>query len=258
MNELKNYRQLISTYDTFLMNIEAEIKAKVNVQNRIDRHCLEAYDKKIYNIAHRAKHELSALKFNKQFDFVKIKNDIKNDTSELLDKIEALTANNPFLLQQDLFIRTIHWFKGFCEFTKDIRPGYIAVSTWQRTNKTEKKNEALITLNNIFLDSQSLKKLVELLIERKFVSMEAGRLTWTGIEHETARGRGYQLIALSEVCRPLYFKNKYQAKELHAAWTSYFDYPMDVNNWQPSLKQKILTRTSYFNLFTFVRHSLKF
>jgi hypothetical protein len=119
-----------------------------------------------------------------------------------------------------------------------------------------KAGEELPQLKDIFSDSQNLEKLVELLIEKKYVSNEAGRLTWTGIEHETARGRGYQMIALSEVCRPLYVKKEYQAKELHSAWTSYFNFDIAVNNWQPSLKHKI--SDSYFKLFSFVRHSLKF
>jgi hypothetical protein len=256
-NYLKNYRAFIFAYEVFLRNIEMAIHSKLNTQKRIFTHCQEARNNKIYNIAHRAKIELHKLKSNKQVNFSIVLTEVQQDTTELTEKIEKLFNQNNTLLNNHDFIEIIHWYNGFCEFIKDIRTGNITKSTWTRTN-TKNAPPSIITLSleNIFSDSQNLEKLVELLIEKKYVSNEAGRLTWTGIEHETARGRGYQLIALSEVCRPLYVKKEYQAKELHSAWTSYFNFDIAVNNWQPSLKHKI--SDSYFKLFSFVRHSLKF
>lgn len=82
------------------------------------------------------------------------------------------------------------------------------------------------TLEDIFSDHKQLKKLVEVLIEKGFVERKkSGSLHWTGIQHDRAKGSGLQLVALSwDVCRPLYKKKTYEQKQIHHAWTTYFNY----------------------------------
>lgn len=114
--------------------------------------------------------------------------------------------------------------------------------------KTEAK--ALPDLAAIFADKNNLVKLVKLLKENNFVSEEAGRFFWTGIDHETARGKGLQLVALAEVCGRFY-KTTYNAKELNHAWTKYFNYKMAAVKWQDGEKDKHIS-DSYLRLFNFV------
>jgi len=117
----------------------------------------------------------------------------------------------------------------------------------------EPKNEP-VSLETIFSDSKDLHKLVELLIEKKFVSEEAGRLIWTGIEHERASGRGYQLVTLSEVCKPYYDRN-YTQKVLYNAWTKHFNSDIEYNNFKRSVIKDFMT-DSYKRLFNFVLHTI--
>ncbi|PKP29873.1 MAG: hypothetical protein CVT99_15480 [Bacteroidetes bacterium HGW-Bacteroidetes-16] len=90
----------------------------------------------------------------------------------------------------------------------------------QLTQKPQIKNPP--SLESIFSDNKQLTKLVNILVEKGFVTMESGSPVWTGIKSDKARGKKLQLIALSEVCEKFYIRNSYDKKELHYAWTTYF------------------------------------
>lgn len=97
----------------------------------------------------------------------------------------------------------------------------------------QKKETHTLSLEDIFSKKTDLEKLVKLLEEKNFIIIENGSPQWTGIESDKARGIGLQLVALSEVCRPLYKLKVYQAKKLNKAWTEYFNYKMTPVKWQP-------------------------
>jgi hypothetical protein len=90
-----------------------------------------------------------------------------------------------------------------------------------------------LNLEDIFSNKRHLDSLVKVLEEKKFITIENGSPRWTGINHDKARGKGLQLVVLSEVCRPKYKRDNYQAKELNEAWTEYFNYKMSPVKWQP-------------------------
>ena len=98
----------------------------------------------------------------------------------------------------------------------------------------QKKETHTLSLEDIFSKKTDLEKLVKLLEEKNFIIIENGSPKWTGIESNKARGKKLQLVALSEVCRPLYKLKVYQAKELHKAWTEYFNIKASRVIFQPS------------------------
>jgi len=102
-------------------------------------------------------------------------------------------------------------------------------------------------------DNGDLQKLVNILLERKFITKEPDGYHWTGIESRNAKGRGLQLVTLADVCRPLYKGTSYTAKELNQAWTTFFNYKMAVTKWQDGEIEKM--DNSYSRLFNFVRHT---
>ena len=233
MKLLSDYRNFYWFYETLLKNIEANITEI----KKIDSFCIEATDRKFYNIVHQAKIELSEVQYNKDIDTQKLFSDIRNDLHSINTRFEEVLKKNSLAYH--------------C--LKDIKFSFVNFQKWF-TGLIEPKPEPQIlpTLEAIFQDQNDLQELVKLLNEKGFVIEEAGRLIWTGIKHE-ARGTGLQMVALSEVCRPLYTKGKYTAKQLHQAWTSYFNYSMEVPKWQPGEVEKMTK--DYFELFNFVKHS---
>lgn len=114
------------------------------------------------------------------------------------------------------------------------------------------KEKQLLSLEDIFSDKNHLKKLVELLESKGFVKIENGSPLWTGIVSDTARGKGLQLVALSEGCRTFY-NREVDNKQLWQAWTTYFSENTQYTVWTPG---KIAGMSdSYARLFNFIRHS---
>lgn len=106
------------------------------------------------------------------------------------------------------------------------------IHEWLAGQKTQpQKTKPLPSLEDMFIDKKQLTKLVEVLIEKGFVEKkETGSLYWTGIQHDRVKGSGLQFIALSfDVCKPLYKKTDYQQKEIHHAWTTYFNFYIAQN-----------------------------
>lgn len=126
---------------------------------------------------------------------------------------------------------------------------------YSRIGKEIPKAEPLY-LEDIFKKETDLDKLVKLLEEKNFITIENGSPKWTGIKSDKARGIGLQLVALSEVCRPLYKPDNYQAKQLNEVWTMYFNYEMKVIKWQPGEVERYIT-DSYLRLFTFIKDSFR-
>jgi hypothetical protein len=105
-------------------------------------------------------------------------------------------------------------------------------------NVDKVKKKPLPTLEDIFSDKKKLKKPVEVLIAKGFVERrESGSLLWTGIKHDQARGRKLQLVALSDICKPFYIKTDYEQKELHHAWTTYFNFELAQNMFSKEKRQ---------------------
>lgn len=237
-----NYRVFYWFYDTLLKNIEANI---TNIK-RIDNFCIEATNRKYYNIVHQAKIELSEIQYLKDIDTKKLFTDIRNDLHSINKRFKEVFKTNSLAYHclKDIkfsFSQFEKWFTSITEPKPEPKP----------------EPEKLPTLEAIFQDQNHLKKLVELLTERGFAKVQAGRLTWTGIENgsETDRGRGLQLVALSKVCKPLYKTEVFTAKDLNQAWTKSFNYKMSAVKWQAGEVEKI--SDSYLRLFTFINHSFR-
>lgn len=107
--------------------------------------------------------------------------------------------------------------------------------------------EPLPRLEDIF-QKNDLDRIVSMLKEKCFATEIENQLTWTGIKHDSAKGVGYQLVALSQVCEKYYKRKNYQAKELHHAWTTYFHFDIKETNFKPSTP----ISDSYKRLFNFI------
>jgi hypothetical protein len=117
--------------------------------------------------------------------------------------------------------------------------------------KPKPEPDPLPNLEAIFADKNDLDKLVNELKKRGYVN-EAGQ--WTGKENERAKGSGYQLVTLSEVCKP-YYNKTYAQKNLYLAWTKYFNSEIEYNNFKPAVIKEFMT-DSYKSLFSFVRQTI--
>lgn len=117
------------------------------------------------------------------------------------------------------------------------------------------KKKPLPTLEDIFSDKKQLRKLVEVLIKKGFVHRkENGSLFWTGIKHDQAKASGSQLIALTDICKPLYKKANYEQKELHHAWTTYFNFKISVVMFSGTKRPP--EGSQYHRLFTHILNSI--
>lgn len=121
-----------------------------------------------------------------------------------------------------------------------------------KSMETRPPKKANVSLEQMF-DSNDLKKLVNLLLERKFITKEPDGYHWTGIESRNAKGRGLQLVALAKVCRPLYRSREYKQKDIWQAWTSYFHNKTRYTVWTPKKVETI--NETYFLLFNSIKHS---
>jgi hypothetical protein len=120
--------------------------------------------------------------------------------------------------------------------------------------KGTRKKEPLLTLEEVFSDTKQLEKLVSLLVEKGFVTMESGSPKWTGIDYARATGAAKQLIALSDVCKQLYKSKQYQKRQLHHAWTNYFNYKVSVEMFAESKKPP--EESTYHDLFRNLMNSI--
>ncbi|NCC74181.1 MAG: hypothetical protein EOM06_12370 [Sphingobacteriia bacterium] len=135
------------------------------------------------------------------------------------------------------------------------RLGYIAgqisiLQFWQAEYITKEPEKPAITLETLF-KKNDLVKLVLLLKEHGFVDANT---KWQGIRHETATGKGLQLVALAVVCSDMY-RRKVDNKQLWQAWTTYFGYEMKYTTWTPGKIEQMYDE--YFRLFNFVKHSFR-
>jgi hypothetical protein len=131
----------------------------------------------------------------------------------------------------------------------------IDISLGRFEQKLPPKPKARPTLPELFAHDWQLSKLVDLLTANGFVQItKSGSRQWTGIKHETARGRGLQLVALSYVCQPFYKKTTYQQQELHHAWTTYFNYKVTRENWTEVKRPP--EDSQYHRLFTNLLRSI--
>jgi hypothetical protein len=108
------------------------------------------------------------------------------------------------------------------------------LETWEKMEIPQPKEKPPLTLEDI-IEINHLNKLVELLKEKEFVKVEeSSSIKWTGIKHEQAKGRGLQFVALTDICKPLYKKNKYTEREIYKAWTKYFNFKISENMFSES------------------------
>ncbi len=128
------------------------------------------------------------------------------------------------------------------------------VSEWLQAQKPPQQKKEPLSLESIFSDNKQLTKLVNLLIEKGFVTMESGSPVWTGIKSDNASGKGLQLVALTEVCEKLYKRKTYEQKELYYAWTTYFNYSIAQNMFSDSKRPP--KDSPYHNLFNNLLTSL--
>lgn len=87
-------------------------------------------------------------------------------------------------------------------------------------NLLNNNTDPLPVLEEIFKDENNLKKLVNLLKEKKYVKEEESKLFWTG--------RPVEFAAMAKTCLGLikkeYYVPQFKAATLHHAWTSYFSH----------------------------------
>lgn len=121
---------------------------------------------------------------------------------------------------------------------------------WQIEYTTKEPEKTVITLEQLFKKTD-LVHLISLLKEKGFVTTTG---KWQGIRHETANGRGLQLVALAVVCSDMY-RRKVDNKQLWQAWTSFFGYEMKYTTWTPGKIDQMYDE--YFRLFNFVKHSFR-
>jgi len=167
-----------------------------------------------------------------------------------------LKRTNDFINNKFLFAATKNKDIGISEIINkklDVANNYIYEIN-KRIAELTKPPKPDINLEAIFTDKKDLEKLVKLLIGKNFVTEKNGSYLWTGREDEKAKGRGLQLVALAEVCKPLYKLKKYNGKDLYEAWTKYFNYKYHENQFTPG-QIKIHITDSYKRLFNFILHS---
>ena len=105
------------------------------------------------------------------------------------------------------------------------------------------------------MEPNDLAKLNKLLLEKKYIKKTETGYQWTGIKHETARGKGLQLVALAKVCRPLLNDSETESKTLWQAWTTFYAHEMKYTVWTPGKVETM--HDSYFRLFNFVNYSFR-
>jgi len=105
-----------------------------------------------------------------------------------------------------------------------------------------------LTLPEMFTKPALLGEICKKLIELKIVTKNTEeKLLWQGHQHKT-RGIGLQLVALSICCKEFYNKS-YSYKEIHKAYTTYFNYPITDTNFK---KSQLFEAEKYLYLFSFV------
>jgi len=110
-------------------------------------------------------------------------------------------------------------------FEIEMLPKQISVS--------DEKVKKIITLPEMFKNSDLLDKICDKLIEENIVFRNSEKkLIWQGHQHKT-RGKGLQLVALSMCCKKFYNK-AYSYKEIHKAYTAHLNYNLSDTNFKDS------------------------
>jgi hypothetical protein len=108
------------------------------------------------------------------------------------------------------------------------------------------------SLPDIFRDVEEFERIIKIVCANGFAVKKGSQYHWTGAKINSAsRGKGRQLVGLSEVCRKYYKRDKLTAKELNHLWTKFFNYKMSANNWQP--QQAINFLDFYTAIFDFIK-----
>ena len=113
------------------------------------------------------------------------------------------------------------------------------------TPKKNKSAKHLPALEEMFADKSKLYKLVEELKIKNIVDPDGRFVGVTG--RPEVKGIAKQLIALSDLCKDFYKKQNYQKKELHHAWTSYFQ--IEISEVMFSEYKKPPEESEYHKLF---------
>lgn len=139
-------------------------------------------------------------------------------------------------------------FESFEKILKETET--IIKNVFRGSNETKKP----IRLEGLFTHSD-LQKLIQLLLDKKFIKRYDEGYKWTGIKDDKAKGIKLQIVALAEVCRPLYIKKEYFDKELHEAWTSFFRFKTSGTIWTKGKASTIAD--DYIRIFNFIKHSFR-
>ncbi|HAK00374.1 MAG TPA: hypothetical protein DCM62_10140 [Bacteroidales bacterium] len=112
--------------------------------------------------------------------------------------------------------------------------------------KPAKQANESIGLEQMFAP-EKLKDIIARLKDKNFIAQTANGYQWQGIDNPIADGKGLQFVALAYYCQNKgYYKQiSYQQKELHKAWTIFFNYKIS----KVMFCKRNYPNDSYFNLF---------
>lgn len=161
---LSAYRESYWLWETFLNNVESTIKLGFQTNKGIQEICYDFRERKGYNKPHRAKIELSELKYQKNIDFDLILSDVRKDNLKLHSRIRLIIDGN-YLNHVDnislkhYFASTVHWFWQFEKWFDN---------TFPIDSKATPKQTSFIAA----IEPDKIPDLLQRLIDGKYIAPE--------------------------------------------------------------------------------------